>query len=83
MESGPESEDDYHNFDALNIPAHHPARADRDTFWFDAKRLLRTQTLRCPNSHYAKISSHRSALLHLAVFIVMTMTKHIPNVPSS
>ncbi|AWK42399.1 phenylalanine--tRNA ligase subunit alpha [Photorhabdus laumondii] len=44
IESGPEIEDDYHNFDALNIPAHHPARADHDTFWFDAKRLLRTQT---------------------------------------
>ncbi|WP_159564252.1 phenylalanine--tRNA ligase subunit alpha [Budvicia diplopodorum] len=42
--NGPEIEDDYHNFDALNIPAHHPARADHDTFWFDAKRLLRTQT---------------------------------------
>lgn len=42
--TGPEIEDDYHNFDALNIPGHHPARADHDTFWFDAKRLLRTQT---------------------------------------
>jgi len=42
--TGPEIEDDYHNFDALNIPAHHPARADHDTFWFDATRLLRTQT---------------------------------------
>ena len=44
VETGPEIEDDYHNFDALNIPGHHPARADHDTFWFDAKRLLRTQT---------------------------------------
>ena len=44
VETGPEVEDDYHNFDALNIPGHHPARADHDTFWFDAKRLLRTQT---------------------------------------
>lgn len=42
--SGPEIEDDYHNFDALNIPAHHPARASNDTFWFDTTRLLRTQT---------------------------------------
>ncbi|NIG62504.1 MAG: phenylalanine--tRNA ligase subunit alpha [Serratia symbiotica] len=40
----PEIEDDYHNFDALNIPGHHPARADHDTFWLDATRLLRTQT---------------------------------------
>ncbi|QIW15982.1 phenylalanine--tRNA ligase subunit alpha [Pasteurellaceae bacterium RH1A] len=44
VESGPEVETDYYNFDALNIPAHHPARADHDTFWFDAERLLRTQT---------------------------------------
>ncbi|CUX96410.1 phenylalanine--tRNA ligase subunit alpha [Candidatus Doolittlea endobia] len=42
--TGPEIEDDYHNFDALNIPPHHPARADHDTFWFDTTRLLRTQT---------------------------------------
>jgi phenylalanyl-tRNA synthetase, alpha subunit (EC 6.1.1.20) len=45
--TGPEIEDDYHNFDALNIPGHHPARADHDTFWFDATRLLRTQTPAC------------------------------------
>ncbi|MFZ7306641.1 phenylalanine--tRNA ligase subunit alpha [Avibacterium avium] len=44
VEVGPEVETDYYNFDALNIPAHHPARADHDTFWFDAERLLRTQT---------------------------------------
>lgn len=44
VEVGPEVESDYYNFDALNIPAHHPARADHDTFWFDAQRLLRTQT---------------------------------------
>lgn len=42
--SGPEIEDAEHNFDALNIPEHHPSRADHDTFWFDAQRLLRTQT---------------------------------------
>lgn len=41
---GPEIEDDYHNFEALNIPAHHPARAMHDTFYFDAGHLLRTQT---------------------------------------
>ncbi|TNH03905.1 phenylalanine--tRNA ligase subunit alpha [Testudinibacter sp. TR-2022] len=44
VETGPEIETDYYNFDALNIPAHHPARADHDTFWFDVNRLLRTQT---------------------------------------
>ncbi|MGQ7248459.1 phenylalanine--tRNA ligase subunit alpha [Halomonas sp. V046] len=41
---GPELEDDYHNFEALNIPAHHPARGMADTFYFDATRLLRTHT---------------------------------------
>lgn len=41
---GPEIEDDYHNFEALNIPSHHPARAMHDTFYFDASTLLRTHT---------------------------------------
>ncbi len=44
VEEGPEIEDDYHNFEALNIPAHHPARAMHDTFYFDEHRLLRTHT---------------------------------------
>ena len=41
---GPEIEDDYHNFEALNIPDNHPARAMQDTFYFNPKTLLRTQT---------------------------------------
>lgn len=41
---GPEVEDDYHNFEALNIPSHHPARAMHDTFYFNANTLLRTHT---------------------------------------
>jgi phenylalanyl-tRNA synthetase alpha chain len=41
---GPEIEDDYHNFGALNIPEHHPARAMHDTFYFDTHTLLRTHT---------------------------------------
>lgn len=40
---GPEIEDDYHNFEALNIPATHPARAMQDTFYFEDNLLLRTQ----------------------------------------
>ena len=44
VEVGPEIEDDYHNFEALNIPDHHPARAMHDTFYFDAQTLLRTHT---------------------------------------
>ncbi len=41
---GPEIEDDHHNFEALNIPANHPARAMHDTFYIDAHTLLRTHT---------------------------------------
>jgi phenylalanyl-tRNA synthetase alpha chain len=41
---GPEIEDEYHNFEALNIPKHHPARAMHDTFYFKPDLLLRTHT---------------------------------------
>jgi phenylalanyl-tRNA synthetase alpha chain len=41
---GPEIEDDWHNFEALNIPANHPARAMHDTFYFPDGKLLRTHT---------------------------------------
>ncbi|MCE9628886.1 MAG: phenylalanine--tRNA ligase subunit alpha [Candidatus Vogelbacteria bacterium] len=41
---GPELETPFHNFDALNIPEGHPARAMHDTFWIDPERLLRTHT---------------------------------------
>lgn len=41
---GPEIEDDYHNFDALNLPPHHPARDSHDTFMFPNGLLLRSQT---------------------------------------
>lgn len=41
---GPEIEDDYHNFEALNIPPSHPARAMHDTFYFDEHTVLRTHT---------------------------------------
>ncbi len=44
VEEGPEVEDDYHNFEALNIPGHHPARTMHDTFYFNANMLLRTHT---------------------------------------
>jgi phenylalanyl-tRNA synthetase alpha chain len=44
ISEGPEIEDEYHNFEALNIPAHHPARAMHDTFYFGDGRLLRTHT---------------------------------------
>jgi len=44
IETGPEVEDDFHNFQALNIPPHHPARDDTDTFYLENGLLLRTHT---------------------------------------
>ena len=44
LADGPEIEDDWHNFEALNFPPHHPARAMHDTFYFGDGRLLRTHT---------------------------------------
>ncbi|MCW9052268.1 MAG: phenylalanine--tRNA ligase subunit alpha [Motiliproteus sp.] len=44
VEQGPEIEDNYHNFDALNIPPHHPARAMHDTFYIGDEHVLRTHT---------------------------------------
>ena len=44
IRSGPEIEDDFHNFTALNIPENHPARAMHDTFYFPGGHLLRTHT---------------------------------------
>ena len=44
LADGPEIEDDWHNFEALNFPPHHPARAMHDTFYLPDGRLLRTHT---------------------------------------
>lgn len=44
LAEGPEIEDEFHCFDALNTPADHPARNEKDTFYFDSGKLLRTQT---------------------------------------
>lgn len=41
---GPEIEDDFHNFEALNIPPHHPARTMHDTFYVEGNKMLRTHT---------------------------------------
>ncbi|HWQ94874.1 MAG TPA: phenylalanine--tRNA ligase subunit alpha [Gammaproteobacteria bacterium] len=58
---GPEIEDDYHNFEALNIPAHHPARAMHDTFYFNAHTLLRTHT----SPVQVHVMEHRSPPLRI------------------
>mgnify|MGYP001813614833 FL=1 len=44
VHSGPEVEDEFHNFEALNTPEHHPARAMHDTFYLPGRLLLRTHT---------------------------------------
>ena len=44
IEYGPEVDDDYHNFGALNFPEHHPARDMQDTFFIDKNTVLRTHT---------------------------------------
>lgn len=44
IEKGPLIEDDFHNFEALNLPQNHPARDMQDTFYFENKTLLRSQT---------------------------------------
>ncbi|BCD90539.1 phenylalanine--tRNA ligase alpha subunit [Francisella halioticida] len=44
IEFGPEIESDYYNFETLNIPSHHPARAMHDTFYIDETHVLRTHT---------------------------------------
>ncbi|WP_150468188.1 phenylalanine--tRNA ligase subunit alpha [Francisella sp. SYW-9] len=44
VEFGPEIESDYYNFETLNIPSHHPARAMHDTFYIDPTHVLRTHT---------------------------------------
>lgn len=56
VEQGPEIEDDFHNFEALNIPSHHPARAMHDTFYFNANTLLRTHTSPVQVRHMEKES---------------------------
>ena len=67
VEEGPEIEDDHHNFGALNIPDHHPARAMHDTFYFDAQTLLR----RCGSWSSA---NRPCASSRQAVFIGVTQT---------
>ena len=77
---GPEVEDDFHNFEALNIPEHHPARAMHDTFYFDENTLLRTHTssvqIRFMKEHkppvrfiaHGRVYRHDSDMTHTPMF---------------
>jgi len=73
VETGPEIESDYYNFDALNIPKHHPARADHDTFWFNPELLHKP--LVCKFVPWKKCS-RLFVLWRQVVCIVMTTIKH-------
>ncbi|MCW5196815.1 phenylalanine--tRNA ligase subunit alpha [Buchnera aphidicola (Pemphigus obesinymphae)] len=61
--TGPEIEDEYHNFSALNISHNHPSRSNKDTFWFDINRLLRTQT----SSMQIRIMEHEKPPIKIIV----------------
>ncbi|HHW4680893.1 MAG TPA: phenylalanine--tRNA ligase subunit alpha [Xylella taiwanensis] len=63
LAEGPEIEDDWHNFEALNFPLHHPARAMHDTFYFGDGRLLRTHT---SGVQVRYMSAHRPPLRMIA-----------------
>ena len=54
---GPEVESAFYNFDALNIPEHHPARDMQDTFWVQGGGLLRSHTHDCPGSRLGGVST--------------------------
>jgi phenylalanyl-tRNA synthetase alpha chain len=60
---GPEIEDEFHNFSALNIPEHHPARAAHDTFYFSDGRLLRTHT---SNVQIREMQKHKAPIKLIA-----------------
>ena len=61
---GPEIEDEYHNFEALNIPAHHPARTMMDTFYLQNGLLLRTHT---SNAQIRSMKTHKPPLRMISI----------------
>ena len=63
VESGPEIEDDWHNFEALNMPPDHPARDDQDTFYIGGEHLLRTHT----SPVQARVMEHRQPPIRIIV----------------
>ncbi len=63
VEDGPEVEDDWHNFEALNMPPDHPARDDQDTFYLPGGRLLRTHT----SPVQTRVMEHRKPPIRIIV----------------
>jgi phenylalanyl-tRNA synthetase alpha chain len=78
MADGPEIEDDYHNFEALNIPANHPSRAMHDTFYFDAHTVLRTHTSPVQIRHMEK---HKPPLRIIAAGRVYRCDSDVTHTP--
>lgn len=72
---GPEIEDDFHNFQAPNIPANHPARAMQDTFYVENGDVLRTHTSPIQIRYMLNKKSRPSALSPQAVSIAWTATR--------
>ena len=62
IETGPLIEDDFHNFEALNLPKYHPARDMQDTFWLDNGQLLKTQTSAAQNRILRKYNGALKAI---------------------
>lgn len=75
---GPHVEDDYHNFEALNIPAHHPARQMKDSFFFENGYLLRTETSAVQIHEMEKCGAPLKMFALGRVFRVDNDATHIP-----
>ena len=67
---GPEVDDDFHNFSALNFPSEHPARDMQDTFFIDPETVLRTHTSNV-QIHLMENRIHHYAISYPAVYIAM------------
>ena len=79
VSEGPEIEDDWHNFTALNLPEHHPARDMQDTFFIQTHPdiLLRTHTSSCRYAIW-KITTLRYVPFHRGEYIEMRLSRHAP-----
>ena len=68
VEDGNEVETEYNNFEAVNVPKHHPARDMQDTFWLENGQLLKTQTSAAQNKIMKKYGAPLKAIFLIEVF---------------
>lgn len=80
VEEGPDIDDEFHNFDALNMPSHHPARQSHDTFYVDQREhfLLRTHTSTVQIHHFEKMSPPFRVLAEGRVYRADFDATHLP-----